>query len=116
MISQIGPVIGTHVGPGLLGAGAIPSDASCNEVRAGAARTSINPASAAAGPRSSVILAMVGIGTIAFIALLAWLGVFVVVLGLCKASARGGRRGERIRTTSAGSAVRSEELVQLYRG
>ena len=24
MISQIGPVIGTHVGPGLLGAGAIP--------------------------------------------------------------------------------------------
>jgi DegV family protein with EDD domain len=25
VISQIGPVIGTHVGPGLLGAGAIPS-------------------------------------------------------------------------------------------
>ena len=25
VISQIGPVIGTHVGPGLLGTGAIPS-------------------------------------------------------------------------------------------
>jgi fatty acid-binding protein DegV len=25
VISEIGPVIGTHVGPGLLGAGGIPS-------------------------------------------------------------------------------------------
>jgi fatty acid-binding protein DegV len=25
VISEIGPVIGTHVGPGLLGAGAVPS-------------------------------------------------------------------------------------------
>lgn len=63
-----------------------------------------------------MILALVGIGTIAFIALLAWLGVFVVVLGLCKASARADAADERIRTTAPVPPSGSEELVQLYRG
>ena len=60
--------------------------------------------------------AYVGIGTIAFIALMAWLGVFVVVLGLCKASARADAADERRRTTGQVPVSGSEELIQLYRG
>jgi hypothetical protein len=63
-----------------------------------------------------VILPVVDIGTIAFIALVAWLGVFVVVLGLCKASGRADAADERRRTTAQVPVSGSEELIQLYRG
>ena len=61
-------------------------------------------------------LSTVGMGTIAFIALMAWLGVFVVVLGLCKASARADAADERRRTTAQVPAPGSEDRFQLYRG
>ena len=53
-------------------------------------------------------------GTIAFIAFMTWLGVFVGVLGLCKASARADAEDEHRRTTAQVPACGSEELV-LYR-
>jgi hypothetical protein len=58
----------------------------------------------------------VGIGTIAFIAFMGWLGVFVVVLGLCKASARADRADEQRRRAPQVPASGSDEFFQLNRG